>query len=74
MERWFPVQPTDKDQEVQGQIHLEVGRYTDTNNKHYLKIRVIEARYDYMVSVRVTNGYEPSSPAKTRHHPMLDQC
>ena len=40
---WFPLCKVEKDQEVQGEIHLEVTKLT-YNDRHVINIKIIEAR------------------------------
>ncbi len=43
VERWFPLCKVEKDQEVKGEIHLEVTKFS-YNDRYVLKVKVIEAR------------------------------
>lgn len=43
IEMWFPLCKVEKDEEVQGEIHLEVTKFAH-NDRYVLNIKVIEAR------------------------------
>ena len=40
---WFDLKPVLKDEEIQGEIHLELSRHSYCDND-YLRIKVLEAR------------------------------